>query len=291
MLQVNELTKNFQSFRVLNNVSLTLGRNQILGILGPNGAGKTTLLRVLTGILPPNSGEILATGDAWPKIGFKPERLHFPERMSVRQYLSMMASMSGYSRRESRSAVDQILQLVGMASAQNNKISKCSKGMRQRIGLAQALLGDPDLLILDEPGDGLDPIGQQEMRAILQMLREQGKTILLCTHRLNDVKALCTDIAIMSRGQIVYESSLSKVSEASGNTQIICDGDLEGIRSLLESLNPGIIVSENTVELSGEALPLRRDVLRLLLSAGHDVLRIERPEASLNDIYAKMIRQ
>lgn len=276
---------------MLNDISLHLYKGQILGLLGPNGAGKTTFLRVLTGLLEQDSGSIKPENGVWPKIGFKPERLHFPEQMTVRQYLSMMASMSGFSRREAKGAVDQIIQLSGMVSAQKNKISNCSKGMRQRIGLAQAMLGNPDLLILDEPGDGLDPVGQQEMNSILRMLREQGKTILLSTHRLNDVKTLCTDIAILSRGEIVYQSSMEKIRTMSGETRIICDSDLSEIRSLLESLNSNIEVRGKTVKLSGDALPLRRDVLRLLLSAGHDVLHIERPETSLNAIYTKMIRQ
>ncbi len=291
MLQIQNLTRNFHSFRVLNNISLNLERGQILGLLGPNGAGKTTLMRVVSGILPQDSGSIHATDGVWPKIGFKPERLHFPEKMSVRQYITMMAQMSGFSSSETAGAVGQVIQLVGMEPAQEHKINACSKGMRQRIGLAQALLGNPDLILLDEPGDGLDPVGQQEMQAILHMLRNQGKTILLSTHRLNDVKALCSDIAIMSRGRIVYQSSLAQVEKGSSITTIICDGDLTEIQPLLESLNPQIKVLDHTVELGAEAVPLRRDVLRLLLSAGHDVLRIERPEASLNAIYAKMIRQ
>lgn len=291
MLQIQNLTRHFQSFRVLNNISLEINQGEILGILGPNGAGKTTLFRVLTGLLPQDSGTIRPTGDSWPSIGFKPERLHFPDRMKVGQYLSMMASMSGFSSGEVSAAVQQSLQLVGMMSAGNHKIRQCSKGMRQRIGLAQALLGNPDILVLDEPGDGLDPMGQQEIQAILRMLREQGKSIVMSSHRLNEVKAICTDIAIMSRGEIVYQSSFAEAAGTPTATRILCDSELQDIRTLLESLHPDIKVLERSVELGEGAIPLRRDVLRLLLSAGHDVLRIERPETSLNDIYAKVVRQ
>ncbi|MFK7803792.1 MAG: ABC transporter ATP-binding protein [Anaerolineae bacterium] len=291
MLQIQNLTRHFNSFKVLNNVSLNLNRGEILGVLGPNGAGKTTLFRVLTGLLPQDSGTIRPTGEKWPTIGFKPERLHFPEKMAVRQYLSMMAAMSGFGSNEVPAAVQQSLQLVGMVSASSHKIKQCSKGMRQRIGLAQALLGNPDILVLDEPGDGLDPMGQQEIQSILRMLREQGKTIIMSSHRLNEVKAICTNIAIMSHGQIVYQSSFAKARESQTVTRILCDSELHDIRSLLESLNPDIKVLERSVELGAGAIPLRRDVLRLLLSAGYDVLRIERPETSLNEIYAKVVRQ
>lgn len=291
MLQIQNLTRHFNSFKVLNNISFELNRGEILGILGPNGAGKTTLFRVLTGLLPQDSGTIRPTGERWPTIGFKPERLHFPEKMTVRQYLSMMASMSGFSSSEVPAAVQQSLQLVGLMSASSHKIQKCSKGMRQRLGLAQALLGNPDLLILDEPGDGLDPLGQQEIQSILRMLCEQGKSIIMSSHRLNEVKAICTEIAILSHGQIVYKSSFAAATDSSAVTRILCDSDLSDIRSLLESLHSGIKVLDHAVELEEEAIPLRRDVLRLLLSAGHDVLRIERPETSLNDIYARVIRQ
>ncbi|MEM9777276.1 MAG: ABC transporter ATP-binding protein [Chloroflexota bacterium] len=291
MLQIQNLTRNFHSFRVLNNISLELNRGEILGVLGPNGAGKTTFFRVLTGFLPQDDGVIRPTHGQWPKIGYKPERLHFPSRMTARQYLATMAAMSGLSGQAAGSKVQQVIQLVGMVPAADKRIRDCSKGMKQRIGLAQAMIGDPDVLVLDEPGDGLDPIGQQEMQAILRMLREQGKAILLSSHRLNEVKAVCTDIAIMSRGEIVYKSSIARASEASGKTRIFCDSDLGDIKLLLESLDPGIQVREQSVELSTEALPLRRDVLRLLLSAGHDVLRIERPETTLNEVYAKVIRQ
>ena len=271
MLQIQNLTRNFHSFRALNNISLELNRGEILGVLGPNGAGKTTLFKVLTGFLPQDEGVIRPTTGEWPKIGYKPERLSFPNRMTARQYLTTMAAMSGYSGQAAGSIVQEIIQLVGMVPAADKRIGQCSKGMKQRIGLAQAMIGDPDVLVLDEPGDGLDPIGQQEIQAILRLLREQGKAILLSSHRLNEVKAACTDIAIMSRGEIVYKSSIARASEASGKTRIFCDSDLGDIKQLLESLNPGIKVIDEQVELTTEALSLRRDVLRLLLSAGHDV--------------------
>jgi ABC-2 type transport system ATP-binding protein len=291
VLQIQNLTRHFYSFKVLNNISLELNRGEVLGILGPNGAGKTTLFRVITGLLPQDSGTIRPTGEHWPTIGFKPERLHFPEKMTVRQYLSMMASMSGIPSNEVPSTIQESLKLVGMMPAGNHKIRECSKGMRQRIGLAQALLGNPDIIILDEPGDGLDLIGQQEIQGVLRKLREQGKSIIMSSHRLNEVKAVCTNIAIMSHGEIVYQSSFAEATESSAVTRILCDSDLHDIRLLLESLNPGIKVLERSVELEEGAIPLRRDVLRLLLSAGHDVLRIERPETSLTDIYAKVIRK
>ncbi|MEM8858807.1 MAG: ABC transporter ATP-binding protein [Chloroflexota bacterium] len=291
MLQIQNLSRNFHSFRALNDISIELNRGEILGVLGPNGAGKTTLFRVVTGFLPQDGGTIRPTLGEWPSIGYKPERLHFPNRMTVRQYLLTMASMDGFSSQLAAEKVQEMVQLVGLVSEADKQINKCSKGVKQRIGLAQAMIGDPDLLILDEPGDGLDPIGQQEIQSILRMLREQGKAIMMSSHRLNEVKSVCTDIAIMSRGSIVYKSSIARAAEASGKTRIFCDTDLSDIQQLLESLDPGIKVKGNWVELSTEALVLRRDVLRLLLSAGHDVLRIERPETTLNEVYNKVIRQ
>lgn len=291
MLQIQNLTRHFHTFRVLDQISLDIRQGEVLGILGPPGAGKTTFFRVLTGLLPQDSGTIRPTGDRWPTIGFKPERPQFPNRMKVGQYLAMIASMSGMPAGDVNAAVQQTLQLVGLTSAGNQKIRRCPAGVQQRIGLAQALLGDPDLVVLDEPGDGLDPAGQQDIQAILRMLREQGKSVVISSHRLHDIKACCSNVAILSHGKIVYQSSLAEAAESSTVTRIFCDSDLHDIRTLLESLNPAINVLTRSVELGPEAVPLRRDVLRLLLSAGHDVLRIERPEASLNDIYARVVRQ
>ena len=210
MLRVNQLTKQFYSLTALNQLSLRINEGEIVGLLGPNGAGKTTLFKILAGLLQPTKGTVEADQGAWPRIGYKPERPMFPSGMGVAQYLQTCVGLTDVPRSGQKRAVERVLSQVGLTSIANNRIRDCSKGMRQRIGLAQALLGDPQLLILDEPSDGLDPTGQQDIQQLLRQLRDDGVTIVLSSHHLAEVTAVCTRLIILNRGRIAYQKPMQE---------------------------------------------------------------------------------
>ncbi|MEM7801800.1 MAG: ABC transporter ATP-binding protein [Chloroflexota bacterium] len=286
MLTIEKLTKRFFKKPALYNVSLKIPAGEITGFLGPNGAGKSTFFKVLCGILRPDEGRIYSTAGYWPRIGYKPERLHFPENMTVRNYLSYVASLSHLEgSQQSPAKIAEIIQLVGMVTFADRPIRQCSKGMRQRIGLGQALLGDPHLLILDEPSDGLDPVGQHEIQSVLRMLRERGTTILISSHQLEEIKAICTELILLNQGEVIYQEKMNHALAARPECVIRVDRDLSDIYHLLEGLHDDIVVKNNAVELHRDALAYRRQILGLLVTAGYDVVQVQKQQVTLADIY------
>lgn len=164
MIEIHNVSKNFYGLKALDGVSLRIGRGEVVGLLGPNGAGKTTLFKLIAGLLHPDSGKIRPTNGRWPTIGYKPDRLLFPNRLRISEYLAMMASLSGAQAEDRERAVFNALVQVDLVSHADKRIGDCSKGMRQRLGLAQALMGNPTLLLLDEPSNGLIPTARWRCR-------------------------------------------------------------------------------------------------------------------------------
>ena len=202
----------------VNHVSLEL-RSGITGLVGANGAGKSTLLRLATGQLKPTLGRVSVRGvDAWNwqakrHVGYCPDVDAFYEDMSGREFVKTMARLCGYARSESLRRSEAVLQRVGMQDRADRKLRGYSKGMRQRIKLAQALLHDPDLLILDEPLSGIDPIGRQELLELFRDLAAQGKCLLISSHELEELEKLTEHVAIMARGRIAAVGSLTQIRD------------------------------------------------------------------------------
>lgn len=290
MIEIQNVTKQFYSLRALDKVSLTIPRGEVIGLLGPNGAGKTTLMKLLAGVLFPTNGRIKPTNGVWPIIGYKPERLLFPNHLRVRQYLEMMARLSNVPRSRVTAEVDRSLALVSLQEAADKKIKTCSKGMRQRLGLAQILIGDPPLLLVDEPSNGLDPEGQQDIVRCLRDLHAAGKTIVMSSHQLPEVTQVCTQLVILNRGKILYQNSMTDALAVRAHTTIQVIGCLDNMKALLQSLHPDIEVTDDTVVLPNEAMKLRRQVLWLLLNANLDVVRVEQERITLAEIYAEAVQ-
>jgi ABC-2 type transport system ATP-binding protein len=291
VIEIKGVTKKYQTLVAIDAVSLDIIPGEVLGILGPNGAGKTTLFRLITGSLNPDSGHIRSLDQSWPAVGYKPERLLFPSEMRVRQYLAMMASLSNMKKSQAEVAVQQGLANVDLLDAAEKKISECSKGMRQRLALAQALIGDPSLLLLDEPSNGLDPEGQADICRLIKQLHSDGKTIVLASHQLTEVTQICTQLVILNRGSVHYESSMQEALAKRPHTTIQVDKDLYSLASLLENLHPDIEINPGRREivLNHEAITLRPHVLSILLSAGYDVTHIEQSRVTLAEIYAEAV--
>jgi len=199
----------------LHRLNLNIHRGEVFGFLGPNGAGKTTTMNVLLGFVPPTSGDafIFGTSVRYPiarqRIGYLPEQTYYYKFLSAEEILRFYAKIFRIPRREVDSRITSVLNLVELDHARKRPIRTYSKGMQQRVGLAQALINNPDLLILDEPTSGLDPIGRMKVRQIIQRLKEEGKTVFFSSHELGEVETVCDRVAIMNGGELKTEGSVA----------------------------------------------------------------------------------
>ncbi|ADZ11716.1 ABC transporter ATP-binding protein [Riemerella anatipestifer] len=213
ILDIVNLTKKFGEQVALNQINLTIQKNEIIGLLGPNGAGKSTLMKTISGVLDIEEGEISFNGtslsvgtlDAKKKIGFLPENNPLYTEMYVREYLELVADIHHISKQR----IDEVIDLVGITPEKSKKIGQLSKGYKQRVGLAQAIIHQPDLLILDEPTNGLDPNQILEIREVIKEIGRK-KTVILSTHIMQEVEALCSRVILIHKGNIMQDSPIEE---------------------------------------------------------------------------------
>ncbi len=210
MITIKKLSKSYFDEKIVEDLTLEIKKGSIFGFLGPNGAGKTTTIKMLVGISNPTGGEIKIENKNIEKskeiVGFMPEDPYFYDHLTAYEFMQYMRSL--FTKQSEN--IDTLLALVGLKKAKNQKIRHFSKGMKQRLGLAQAMVNDPDYLFLDEPLDGLDPIGRREFKEILLNLKKLGKTIFFNSHILSDVEEICDQIGIINKGKLVYSGSVKK---------------------------------------------------------------------------------
>jgi ABC-2 type transport system ATP-binding protein len=216
-LELAGVTKRYGARVALDGVSLALGAGEGLGLLGPNGAGKTTALRLLLGFARASEGGVSLRGRdpyepaARHGVGYLPERLALPDRMRVRGFLALHARLAGLEGADRAQEVSEVLARTGLRERAGDRIAVLSKGLRQRLGFAQALLGRPEVLILDEPTSGLDPLGVRDARGFIQTARERGASVLVSSHLLSEVERTCDRIAILHEGRLVVSGALAEV--------------------------------------------------------------------------------
>ena len=220
VLQIEGLTKIYKSLftavgvKAVDNLNLSIRRGETYSIVGPNGSGKTTTLKILLGLIFPTSGRTTVFGKSVSdlsvreRIGFLPEDAYLYDCFNGEELLDFYAGLFGYPRKKRAQLVDELLALVGMQANRKVPFRECSKGMRQRLALAQALVNDPELLILDEPTSGLDPAGRHQMTLLIQEMKKRGKTLLLCSHFLAEVEEVCDRVGILYAGRLVSEGTL-----------------------------------------------------------------------------------
>jgi ABC-2 type transport system ATP-binding protein len=200
---------------ILRGVDLTVGRGDVVGLLGPNGAGKTTTIKCVLGLMRPSKGDVSLGLPGLTHVGYLPENPYFYDYLSGLEFLDLCARLFGLHADERRVRVDGLLEDVGLTQAAHTHLRKYSKGMLQRVGIAQALVNDPELVLLDEPMTGLDPIGRIEVKRIIEALHERGKTVLFNSHILSDVHELCSRIAIMREGRVVWQGTVPEALDES----------------------------------------------------------------------------
>lgn len=278
----------------LDGISLEVGRGQVFGLLGPNGAGKTTMVKILLGLVKHYEGEAeifgLAPGEpsSRRKVGFLPEAHRLPGYLTGRQMLRLFALMSGTAASEIDDRLQALLLRVGMQDAADRKISQYSKGMQQRIGLAQALIHNPELVFLDEPTDGVDPVGRAAIRELVLELRHQGVTLFLNSHLLMEVEMMCDRAVIMSHGKILRQGSMAELTPRTGTVRFGLGRMPSGLEQLVHGIGHGLRVEADSFELAlnDEEIDLVIDRLR---QAGVSLRSIAPHKLSLEEAFIGLV--
>jgi ABC-2 type transport system ATP-binding protein len=247
-IRIQNLTKDFRlglrgvKLRAVENLSLEVADNQVFGLLGPNGSGKSTTMKVILGLLEPTRGQCEIFGlpsdsvEARRQVGFLPESPYFYRFLTGRELVDFYAGICGVPKAKRGGRVGEVLELVGLTSAANRRVGTYSKGMLQRVGLAQAIVHDPRLVILDEPTAGVDPVGTLAITDLILELKRRGKTVLLCSHLLAQVEGVCDHLAILNQGKLVAEGSVSDLLRREGLSSLAVEHFSPAARAEVEAV-------------------------------------------------------
>jgi ABC-2 type transport system ATP-binding protein len=275
-ISIKGLTKDFSigmrgmKLRAVDDLHLQVADNEIFGLIGPNGSGKSTTIKVVLGLLEASAGECRIYGKpshtvaARYSVGFLPEAPYFYRYLSGRELVRFYARICGVARARINEQVDSVIDLVGMTEAAHRRVGTYSKGMLQRIGLAQALVHDPQLVILDEPTAGVDPLGSAAIAEIIRELKRRGKTVLLCSHLLAQIEGLCDRVAILHRGKLVREGRVDDLVEDKAAESLVVEGLSAAGRAAVE---------------------------KTIMEQGGRLTRIEKPRLSLDALFLQEVQQ
>lgn len=297
-LTTDSLVKRFGNeatgVHALQGVSISVGHGEIYSLLGPNGAGKTTFIKCLLGIVFPTSGSGYILGHplgeikAKEGIGYLPENHRYPLHLTGEQVLSYFGKLSGVAEPTLGKRIEETLDIVGMKDWRNTRVRKYSKGMMQRIGLAQALINDPKLIILDEPTDGVDPVGRKEIREVLVRLRNMGKTVFLNSHLLSEVERISDRVAIMQSGRLITEGTVNDLTRTKNEYELkVSAHDGKSLSSILKEA----VLSEQDgqSDVAFESLEELNTAIDSLRSHGILIESLVPKRTSLEDIFIKLI--
>jgi ABC-2 type transport system ATP-binding protein len=247
-VQIENISKVFpvplrrQRVQAVKNLSLVVEPGQVYGLLGPNGCGKSTTLKILLGLVTPNSGRALVFGKdsheyrSRRDVGFLPENPYFHKFLTAAELLSFHGKICGLSGKKLTARIDELIDLVGLRDARDRRVGGFSKGMLQRIGLAQALVHDPGLVVLDEPTAGVDPAGSHQIRDLILDLKKRGKTILLTSHLLEQVQEICDRVGIMARGEMIREGPLEDLVRVKNQTEFVIENASPELAAQIQTL-------------------------------------------------------
>lgn len=294
MLTITNLKKRFGDKEVLKGVSLSVPKNSVFGFIGRNGAGKTTTMKTILGLLEADEGEILVDGEKVSygqtktnrHIGYLPDVPEFYDYMTPYEYLVFCGEITGMDKNEIKVRSKEMLELVGLGS-EKHRIKGFSRGMKQRLGIAQALLNGPKLLICDEPTSALDPLGRKEILDILMAAKEQT-TVLFSTHILSDVERICTDVAFLNEGEIVVQGKISDIKEMNKSKDVLLEFEnRDDAKKVLDVFDECSISEDTSLILKGKEERLF-EVMKFIVENKLSVSKIERMERTLESLFLEV---
>ena len=297
---VQNVTKQYDNQLALNDVSLTIGKGEIVGLLGPNGAGKSTLMKIITCFIPPTKGTVSVEGfDIWEqsmevrkRVGYLPEHNPLYLDMYVKEYLEFVAGIHHITGQKASKRINEMIEMTGLGVEMHKKIGALSKGYRQRVGLAQAMIHNPSVLILDEPTSGLDPNQLIDIRRLIKDLGNE-KTVLLSTHIMQEVEALCDKVIIINKGVVVANDNIENLTKESDNVLVV---EFDG-RVTAEMLNDIVglkqakSIKDNHWILEPKAdLDIRQDLMRWAINNNVIIKSMQREETSIEECFQKLTK-
>jgi len=309
MIEIKNLSKKFDNNIILDDITFTVKKGEILGFLGPNGAGKTTTMKIITSFWSPSSGDVIIDGinitkdsiSTRRKIGYLPETVPLYEDMRVYEYLRFVAEARGLSKTEVKNRIKEVVETCGLRDVIRQPIDELSKGYRQRLGLAQAIIHNPDILILDEPTTGLDPNQIVEIRKLIKELGKE-KTVIFSTHILGEVSAVCDRAIIINKGRIVGEGSPEELTKKAGGKEVVyvkIKGPQAEVLNKINNLANIVKVEckdKESEEIYGyeveaeEGVDIREQLAKMVMSANWGIMEFNKKKISLEDVFRELTK-
>lgn len=295
VIETENLSKIYENNKGCRNINISVAKGEIYGFLGPNGAGKSTFIKTLVGLLFPTSGNArildkpIRDLETRKRIGYLPELFKYQEWMTGLDLLSFHSSLYKLDKKTSSIKIEEVLEIVNLKGAEKSKIGTYSKGMQQRIGIASALLCDPELLFLDEPTSALDPIGRKEVRDIMLKLKDMGKTVFLNSHLLSEVEMICDSAAIISKGSIVKQGKIDDLLEGNTVLDIHVENINNEILNKLEKIDEDMTFDWKNIKMHVKENYEIHEAASLIILGGGKLYGLTPHRNSLEDIFIKLI--
>jgi ABC-2 type transport system ATP-binding protein len=295
-VEASDLGKRYGRHVALEGLSLSIAPGEVVGLLGPNGAGKTTTVKILLGLVSATSGsarifDVPVTDPAARRdVGYLPEQFRFPAWLTGAELLDLHGRLAGVDAEHRRARAGEVLELVGLTGREHTRIGSYSKGMTQRIGLAQALVGDPRLVLLDEPTSALDPLGRRDVRDLVRHLRTQGVAVLLNSHLLSEVELMCDRVAIVDRGHVIRQGRLDELAGKGLELRLRLDRVDEHALALLGGYGDVVAVEVDEVLLAADDPAATAALAADLVRAGYGLLALVPLQRSLEDVFVELVK-